>query len=215
MKITTLATLIAVCTSASALAAPATPGTLASYLALGPAGVTIGSTTFSNFTLDPLQTGATQIPTSILVNPINLFGMPTLEFIVQQTALAGELFELKLSYQVQDVSIFGAGVAFDNAVASGDAAVTGTLDINGPAPQPGTFIAVATAGFSTPSEQGNFPSVPALFARTDIVVDGGLGGQGTVRSVTNSFQTVPEPSAALYGLGTLALCATRRFRRRA
>ena len=215
MKISTLATLIALSTTAAALAAPATPGTLASYLALGPAGVTIGSTTFSNFTLDPLQTGATQIPTSILVNPINIFGMPTLEFIVNQTAAAGQLFELKLSYNVQDVSIFGAGVAYDMATVTGDAAVTGTLDVTGPTPQPGTFIAVATAGFSTPSEQGNFPSVSALFARTDIVVDGGFGGQGSVRSVSNNFQVVPEPSTALYGLATLALCATRRFRRHA
>lgn len=215
MKTPALAILIAVCTTAVAFAAPATPSTLASYLALGPAGVTIGSTTFSNFTLEPLQTGATQIPTSILVNPINLFGMPTLEFIVQQTAAAGQLFELKLSYKVQDVSIVGAGVAFDLATASGDAAVTGTLDIDGPVPQPGTFIAVASAGFSTPSEQGSFPSVAALFAHTDLVVDGGFSGQGSVRSVRNNFQVVPEPSTALYGLGTLALCATRRLRRRA
>ncbi len=215
MKTTTLATLIALCTTASALTTPAVPGTLASYLALGPDGVTIGSTTFSNFTLDALQTGATQIPTSILVNPINIFGAPALEFIVQQTALAGEIFELKLSYKVQDISIVGAEVAFDMAAATGDAAVTATLDLMGPAPQPATLIAVATSGFSTFSEETSFPSVSQIFAQTDLVIDGGFAGQGSARSVTNSFQAVPEPSTALYGLVTLAMCATRRLRRRA
>ena len=213
MKTTALSALIAICAAATALAAPAVPGTLASYLALGAAGATIGSTLFSNFTLDPNQSGATQIPTSILVTPINLFGAPALQFSVMQTALAGELFELKLSYKVQDISIVGAESALGTASATGDAAVTATLDLNGMA----TLIAVVTAGSSTLSDQASFFSVAQLTAHADFVVDGGASGQGSAGTFTNRYTIVPvpEPTAALYGLATLALCATRRFRRSA
>lgn len=199
-----------------AIAAPAVPGTLASYIALGSGGATIGTTLFSDFKLELNQTGATQIPTSILVNPINLLGAPALEFVVQQTALAGELFELKLSYKVQDISLFGAEVALNTASATGDGALTATLDLTGSVPQPATLIAVVTPNFSQLSDQTNFPSVAQVFAQTDIVVDGGATGQASARSVTNRFQVgaIPEPSSVLFGLATFGVCATRRLRRR-
>lgn len=197
------------------LAAPAVPGTLASYIALGAGGATIGSTLFSDFQLELNQAGATQIPTSILVNPINILGAPALEFVVQQTALANELFELKLSYKVQDISILGAEVALNAAAAAGDAAVTATLDLTGPIPQPATLIAVVTSNTSILSDQTGFPSVAQVLAQTDIVVDGGLTGQGSTQSVTNRFIVVPEPGTALFGLAIFAVCATRRHRRRA
>jgi hypothetical protein len=216
MKTTTFfAALIALCTAASAPAAPAVPGTLADYLALGSGGATIGTTLFSDFKLELNQGGATQIPTSILVTPINLLGAPALEFSVQQTALAGELFELKLSYKVQDLSIFGAEFTLNTASATGDAAVTGSLDLTGPTPQPPTLIAFATSGASGFSDQGTFPSVGQLFATADFVVDGGGAGQGSAGSFTNRYQVaaVPEPSTAMYGLATFAVFALRRFRR--
>jgi len=212
-----LATLaVAVLTSVTVLAAPAVPGTLASYIALGSTGATIGTTLFSDFKLELNQTGATQIPTSILVNPIDLLGAPALDFTVARSALANELFELKLSYKVTDLSIEGVGVSLDTFSATGDGAVTATLDLTGPNPQPATLIAFATSGASTPVESTNFPSVAQVLARTDIVVDGGGGGTSSVRVVRNQFSVaaIPEPGTLLFGLGIFGVCATRRFRQR-
>jgi hypothetical protein len=205
---------VAAFTLVAAVAAPAVPGTLASYIALGSGGATIGTTLFSDFQLQLNQAGATQIPTSILVNPINLFGQPALEFVVQQSALAGQLFELKLSYKVQDVSILGAEVGLGAATtASGDGAVTATLDLTGPLPQPATLIAAVIPSTSILSDRTNFPSVAQVLAQTDFVVDGGATGQGGARVFTNRYTVVPEPGTALFGLAIVTVCAGQRRRR--
>lgn len=211
MKVlTTLCSLFFCALTASA--APAVAAPLSTYLALGPGGVTIGTTRFSDFTLEPLQTGATQIPTSILVTPINLFGAPTLQFSPTQVALPGDLFELKLSYTVQDISILGASVTLGAALASGDGSVTGTLDLTGPVPAAPTLIAFATSPVTGVSDATSFPSVAQVRAQTSIVLDGGGSGRGSVGTVSQQFSVVPEPGTALFGLALSGFCAATRRR---
>lgn len=204
MKRFILGGMAVILTASQVLAVPvAVPGTLTDYINLGATGATLGSTLFSDFTLLPTQTDALQIsPDSILVNPINLSNNPTLQFSVNQTALAGELFELRLSYKVSDFSLSGAGVSLVDPIATGDAAITATLDLTGPVPQSPTLIAFAIEGLSGLTDQTNFAGVPMLQVQTDIVVDGGLSGQGILGSATNRFTvaSVPEPASAAIGL---------------
>jgi hypothetical protein len=240
MKHHFLSAIGALCLTSTMLAAPAVPGTLADYLALGPGGTTIGSTVFSNFTLLPLQTGATQIPpSSILVTPINLFNNPGLQFTVNTSAGPGQLFELRIGYQVADTSITGASVFLTGATVGGpsteplppgftDPAITATTDLS--APGTPTLIAFAIPGLADLDDETTFGSVALLSVETDIVIDGGaVNGAApppgapvtaSLASATNQFvvaqapgAAVPEPGTALAGLAALALCGVRRRRR--
>lgn len=216
MKAIILSGIIASLTTIRAFGVLAVPGTLADYIALGPGGATIGSTLFSDFTLLPLQNFATGIPAnSILVTPINLSGNPALEFTLNQTALSGELFEMRLSYKVSDFAITGASVGLNLPSAIGDAAITGILDVSGPIPKPPTLIAFEIAGISGPTDQTTFPSTGVLTVETDVVVDGGTQGTGSLRSATNQFVVapIPEPATFGFGLALLGICAVSYWRR--
>lgn len=220
MKNSILAVLASAFLTSTALAAPAVPGTLASYLALGAGGATIGSTLFSDFALLPLQTGAVQIdPNSILVNPINLFNNPGLEFVVNQTAASSQLFELRLTYKVADASILGASVGLTGSVVTPDGANTALLALTGPASSP-TLIAFDIGLVSDNPVSGMFAPVSLVSVETDIVVDGGTAGTAMLTSATNRFvvagpvAAVPEPGSALAGVVALGLCISRRCRQR-
>ncbi len=184
-------------------------GTLADYLALGPGGGTIGSTLFSNFSLLPNQTGATAIsPSSIGVVPINLLGTPTLQFDFSRTALAGQLFEMRIGYNVSGSSITGAGVGMSFASATGDAAVTALLLVNGPVPPPPALIAFESLGFSMPTDFTTFAPTGFLAVESDVVVDGGLAGQGRLGRVTNQFNVVRASNPVPDSGTSLLLLAT-------
>jgi hypothetical protein len=195
-------------------AAPAVPGTLADYLALGPGGATIGSTLFSDFTLLPTQAGALEIaPTSILVTPIDLVGNPTLQFDFTQVAMAGQLFEMRIGYKVTDISITGAEVGLSLSTATNDAAITALLDVSGPVPAPPALVAFETSFLSGPSDQAAFPSTGVLMVEADNVIDGGLAGQGTGARVQNHFTlgvVIPEPGTAAFALALFGMCAVSR-----
>jgi len=188
------------------------PGTLADYLALGPGGGTIGTTTFSSFLLQPLQTGATAIaPADILVTPINLAGSPTLQFGFTQAAAAGGLFEMHISYQVSALALLGASVALGNVTALGDAAVTAVLALTGPSPVPPSLIALETSFISIPSDATAFASAAALNVDFGVVIDGGLAGSASLGLVTNQFTvpftaSVPDSGTSLLLLAS-GLCA--------
>jgi len=210
-------------------------GTLADYLALGPGGGTIGTTLFSNFSLLPIQNGAMAItPSLILITPIDLFGSPTLQFDLLDRggnfasgssgaflAFGGELFEMRIGYTVSALSITGAGVGLANASATGGGAVTAQLGITGPVPPPGTLAALETSFISIPADQAAFAPVTSLAVESDIVVDGGPGGQNGLASggrVSNRFSvagviSVPDGGTTLVLLagGLFGLAVLRRW----
>lgn len=215
MKKPILALLTAFSTATSALAGLAVPDTLTNYIALGSGGATIGSTLFSDFTLLPLQAGATQInPNSILVTPINLFNTAGFAFTVNQTANAGGLFEMRISYKVTDPSITGASVALNGSVVTFDGANTALLDLTGPAPQQ-TLIAFDIGVDADSPVSATFGSVGVLTAEMDLVVDGGTFGDATLTSGTNLFTVapIPEPASIGFGLATFLVCGAARLRR--
>jgi hypothetical protein len=213
MKRAILSGVLALLAAVRTIAAPATPGTLTDYIALGSSGATIGSTLFSNFTLLSLQTGATQIPASnVSVTPLNTPGNPGLIFTLNQIASAGEFLELRLSYDVIDTAITGAAVSIEGATTTNDGAVTSQIIPGGTSLDPPALIAFSTLGISEPSANGSFSPVALVTMESDIVVDGGLEGEASLLSTTNSF-VVPEPSSFFYEAVIIMVWLSRRHRR--
>ena len=130
MKRLIAAGLVALLVATEIQAAPATPGTLSDYLALGSGGATIDSTLFSDFSLLPNQTGATPIsPAAVQVTPIGFgTGNPGFVFTLNRNASATDLYELKFEYKISDVAITAASVSIEGASTTGDGAVTSILD---------------------------------------------------------------------------------------
>ena len=211
--------------SSSAFAAPCLPGTLQDYVNLGAAGCQNGVVTFSGFSSAPGQNGATPIPLlQVMVNPAGMQFMPTLQFTLNQGANAGQLFESFFRFKASNAQLTGAGITLNSPLATGDGAVTGTLNVCPGAMFAGnsptgcansiSLISLATSGFSMLTDSASFPTTSFFDVFTDLSVDGGLGG-GSARfnSATVKFTATPEPSAQqlmLAGLAILALFSTQR-----
>ena len=89
MKRACLVALIGWLLPTAAFAAPCVPGSLASYVALGSSGCSVGSALFFGFADLPVQGGAFSIPdTNVFVNPVTAGG-PGFRFNVNATAPAG------------------------------------------------------------------------------------------------------------------------------
>ncbi len=210
--------------SSSAFAAPCLPGTLQDYVNLGAAGCQNGVVTFSGFSSAPGQNGATVIPLlQVMVNPAGMQFMPTLQFTLNQTANAGQLFESFFRFKASSAQLIGAGITLNSPAVTGDGAVTGTLDVcpgamfSGNAPtgcaNAVSLISLATVGFSMLNDSASFPATSFFDVFTDLAADGGRTGSARFNSATVKFTATPEPSAQqlmLAGLAILALFSTQR-----
>lgn len=213
----------------TAHAVPCAPGSLNSYSELGTAGCTINSAQFANFAIIEPATGATQIlPGDIAIVPIDAPSNPGLQFIVDIDAQAAELFQGLITFDVTAAALTGNTLALGNATATGDAAVTVTNDlclggsfapnsVSGCSGDPGTLIVFKTAVDELLSDQMLFPAVGFIGVVTDIAVDGGLAGSGSLASTSVQFAvtqaTVPEPQMLMLftmGLWSLTLIHKRR-----
>ncbi|MFN0126320.1 MAG: hypothetical protein ACKV19_06505 [Verrucomicrobiales bacterium] len=200
--------------SASALsAATLVSGTLADYFALEPAGGTIGTTQFSNFMIEPLQTGAEALdPEFIIVNPINTPGLPTLQFVIEDSAIAGDFFNLRFSYTVSDIALAGAFLGIDDTSATFNGGVTAITDLEILGQPSENLLTFRTAEDFELSEQLNFPSTTSLAITMDITLDGGGDGSATLGTVTSQFAVIPEPMTTSLLAPVVGLLAL--FRRR-
>jgi PEP-CTERM motif len=218
MRFLLLSCLATVFLSNPAKAVPLSSGTLADYVSLGATGGTIGGTLFSDFMLLPAQAGATLIsPNDILINPIHVVGNPGLSFVLNQTANASQLLEMRISYRLSDPSIFGASVELVGSSVSMDGANTGVLGISDVAQ---SLIAFDLGGVAENPVSMTFNPLSMLSVEFDLVVDGGLSGRAILASATNQFSVstpsnaVPEPSSiAILGL-LMGSLTTRLFSRR-
>ena len=224
MKLLFLTTVILLC-GASAFAGPCLPGTLQNYITLSSAGCTSGNALFKDFQIASGASFATPIaPSLIAVSPGGLPDMPSLRFTLGKSAAAGDVFESFFHFDVSAPSLLNAAVILDNPSASGDGAVTASLDIcpaasfSGGAPlgcpaTPATLIALKTATFSTPSDSKDFVATSFFDVFVDLTIDGGLSGSATMDSATVQVTVTPEPASALLiniGCGVLALARLRR-----
>jgi hypothetical protein len=226
MKRACLAALICWSLPTAAFAAPCVPGSLASYLALGSAGCTIGPATFFNFANLPLQGGAAAIAdSSALVTPVNDPFRPGLTFNVNSEAQAGNFQQRVIGFSVGGFSIIGNQINLGGSAVTPDGAVIVAED-----KCLGGVFALGSTGCTTTemsavafdlgpldrslSESLQFAPTSSVGVVLDISVDGGLEGSASLRSATAQFTAVPEPATlALVGVG-LAAAAGRRRRSR-
>ena len=194
--------------------------TLGGFIGLGSTGCDFGGVLFSDFASLEIPSSATQIdPGAVTVNPVNTPNGPGLEFVVDQTADAGESFDVRVGYLVSGNTFGGITLSMTGASAIGDGAVTTIEDI-----WPGAFydpyasgasvlILFAIDGDEDTYEQLSFAPVTNIGLIKDIGVDGGLQGAGGLYSATNQFTVetpvaIPESATILFlatGLGSLGI----------
>lgn len=197
-------------------AAPCTNGTLASYIALGAGGCSIGGNTLFGFDVVSGTAGATAIATSALA--IAPFGGDTsfgFTATATQTAGAGTLLESIFTYKISGNSYTGTSIALSGSSESGDGAVTdiqnycagGTFGPDGVAGCSAVTGALVTVEGAQQTDTALFAGVDLLSITDDFTLDGGLAGSATGGSFTDRFtagavSTIPEPfEFALTSLG--------------
>jgi len=203
-------------------AAPCTPGTLASYIALGATGCTVGSDTFFDFGLQPNVNGT--IPASAItvsgLGPTGTSGAsgvaPFLsndvgvDFGAVWATTAGQTLDDDITFNVSvgqgAASITDAGLVQDSyTTGNGNVTVTekGCSGITFPCNQ---IWGVTTNDTSFVADT-IFSSTGTLSVEKDIAVSANAGTAG-VSSVADVFSTspVPEPRSIslLLGLGLVA-----------
>lgn len=191
-------------------------GTLASYIALGANGCTIGSNTLFGFQTVSGTAGATTIATSALA--ITPFGGTTsfgFTAAATQTAGANSLFESIFTYRISGNSYTGSSIALAGSSETGDGAVTdiqnycaggtfGPDGVTGCAATPGALV---TLDGIQQTDLASFAGVSLLSITDDFTLDGGLGGSAAGGSFTDQFtaravSAIPEPFGfSLTGLG--------------
>ncbi len=225
MKQTLLLITFAIGMSCSAWAAACPTGEkLSDYIALSPAGCTIGDITFSDFGYT--ASGSILIPaTDVAVTPQMVGGESGFRFNAPWLALPnGSLLDAAITYkatcdldcQIDDwiLKIGGANAPGDSAINVSESAeeLSDTLGVG------------ALGGHSTTVASGTFAPVDSLTLTKDILVYGGTQVPGglfaQVSSVTNLFSTTnmttmtPEPSLVLLCAGGLGLLPVMRRKMR-
>ena len=200
------------------------PGTLQDYINLGASGCQSGLAMFTGFTTEPGQNAATPIdPSLVFVTPSGSTLNSTLQFTLNSTASANQLFESFFRFEVMATAPL-SDTMFLNGSATGDGAATATQDIcpggsfmgNSPVGCPGSagsLVTAATESFTMQSDTASFPISSFFDVFVDLSVDGGLSGTATLTSATAQFTATPEPGTTALMLTGLAALALRRLRR--
>jgi hypothetical protein len=228
LLLSSMLALVSVFSAGAARGAPCAADTLLGYIGLGAGGCSIGTVVLADFAVAPGQSFATPIdPAQIQLAPIGDASAPglVLGFASGTSAAAGQLLEAFFHFSVSaPATLASAGVAMAGASALDDGAVTATEDVCpdgsflpgqplGCPSAPATLIAFAIETDALLSAGAGFPASTFLDVFADVVIDGGLSGTAALGSVTLSFATVPEPSAALLVAAGLALLVRARRRR--
>jgi uncharacterized protein (TIGR03437 family) len=180
-------------------AAPCAPGTLASYIALGAAGCTIGNNTLANFTQGSALGGTVNIPPSNLkIVPAGGNANPGIIVTGNVTAASGQVFSTLINYTISGSTYTTDAVTLSNTTATGNGAVT---DIQNYCPngnfQAPTFVAQCSgaAGPGSPllvigngDATANF-SATTLGITHNLVIDGGLTGTASGAVIVDQFGT--------------------------
>ena len=230
MKRACLIVLIGWLLPAPAFATPCTTGSLASYVALGGGGCSIGTAQFFNFVDLPLQGGAAPIAdSSVLVNPLGAAN-PGFRFDVNSQAAAGDIFERVIGFSLSGPGFLGSQLTLSGSNRTLDGAVTVLNDdCLGAAFGAGQFCSGNDAQlggfdlefFQQLTDSISFASTSPVGVIVDITVDGGTGGTAGLASATIQFTptpqgtAVPEPATlTLLSLGWVAVKGRQRLRNR-
>ena len=182
-------------------------GTLASYIALGPGGCTIGGDTLFDFQTVAGQAGATGIADGSV--QISAFGgtlNPGLTASITKTARAGALLEVIFTYQISGALFTGDSIDLAKSSATGDQGVTdiqnycagGTFDssgVSGCSGTAGTLLAALARGLTQTSDGSPLGPSNLLSVTDDFTLGGGSTGFASAGTITDQFTAVPEPAS--------------------
>jgi hypothetical protein len=195
----------------SAAGATCTGGSLASYIALGSGGCTIGTTTIYDFETVSGTSGATPISTGdVTIGPLGGTFDPGVIVSVNTAAGANSLLEAIFTYRLSGPSFTSDSITLSGSSETGDGAVTdvqnycaggtfGPDGVTGCTGAPGSLLTLD--GVQHQDATGLGPA-GLLSITDDFTLDGGLSGSASGGTFTDQFTAVPEPSSYLLtGLG--------------
>lgn len=195
-------------------------GSLASYIALGSTGCTIGGDAFTSFQTLAGQTGATELAASaITINPSGGTVDPTLTFATTQSAAAPTLLESIFTYDLSGPSFTSSSTTLSNSSETVDGAVTevenfcagGTFGADGVDGCTGTAGSLVALDGVQNQDQSSLGPVTSLQVTNDFTVDGGTGGTASGGTFTNDFTaTTATPEPSTFALGVLGLLFVRK-----
>ncbi len=205
---------ISVATIQAAPISPCISGTLASYVASGSNGCSVGDLVLNGFQILPAASTVI-MPSSVTVVP----GMGGLQFNFNKTANTGQVFESNFGFNVSSLTglsitgeTFGLGMSsavLDGGVAGISMACSGALSSMGTcltSPAGRNLGVFALDGLSQTSDQISFVGTPALGVTLDVSADGGTLGMAVLGNSSVRFTeaaSVPEP--ATMGMFAVAL----------
>lgn len=225
MRTWTLVLALALGIPALADGAPCVPASLADYVSLGAGGCSIGNATFFDFSASTPGEDTPISPDEVQVAPLS--GALGLDFILQVTAGPGEAMSVFIGYSLTGPPVTANVLSLSGTTVSGDGVVLAVEEkclgdvFAGDAPSGpclGTLmdppLIVFDIGIEADfSERAPLAATTFFDVFTQIVVDGGLEGSATLNgTVTNRFETAPEPSALLLLGAGVALAAMKRRR---
>ena len=209
--------------ASACFAAPCGTGTLASYIALGSDGCTIGSNTLFDFRILNGIAGATPISSgAVTLTPSGGAFDPGLSATVNTMANTGALLESLFTYKIAGSFYIGDSINLTNSSASMDGAVTGiqnfcaggTFGPSGVSGCTGVAGTLLTLTGMQNQDSTSFRPVTLLSVTDDFTLDGGATGSASGGMLANRFTAVPEPAAFFVtGMG-LALAAALRLGRK-
>ena len=187
-------------------------GTVASYIALGSSGCTIGGDKLNNFqALTGINFSQPLDPTLITVTPGGSAFSPKLTLNLNATAQSS-ILEGLFTYRISGSNFTGDTITLSGTSATGNGVVTdiqnfcgggmfGPDGVSGCTGNGGTLIALGNGSFGA-----TFAGTPFLNVTHDFTLDPGGSGTATGGQIVDQFTgtATPEPkSLGLVGLGLL------------
>lgn len=216
LLISAIASFTQLCPAASCVS-----GTLASYIALGPTGCTIGANNLSGFqTLNGLAGAISVSPADVTIAPTGGSLNPGITVATNASATAGMQLELLFTYRISGNSYTGISINLADSRATGDGAVSDVNDYcaGGMFGPDGVSGCSGTAGslvlLNTGSDLASFTAVSSLSVTDDLTFDGGTMGSAAGGSITDRFNAVPEPFTFLLTAAGIALAFGLRLSKR-
>jgi hypothetical protein len=197
------------------------PGTLQSYIELGSDGCQLGTRIISEIALSTILSGGSPIdPTAVTVTPavmgITASLLFTFDIPPQSTTLLESVFEATVNPASTGDQL---GIRLLNAMATGDAAITGTVDLCDGSLVLGTCfgrplppaIALVSSDINEPFGSTATGPVLSYGLNHDIVIDPGTNGTASLGAAQLTFTAVPEPGTFLALMtGLTAMFVVRR-----
>jgi hypothetical protein len=188
-------------------AATCTAGSLASYIALGSVGCTVGSNTLTNFAVDSgLNNGTAISPSAINITPLGGNLDPGINTTVSQSAQA-KIFEAIFTYQISGNQYQSETYTLSGSSETGGGVVTGlqnncaggVFDASGVSGCTGTSNTLLTLDGIQNQDFVTFALPTFLTITDDLTIDGSVGtaSAGTLvdRFSATGSAAVPEPAS--------------------